>query len=77
MFTEYRSAEELAQNLADAGCDEEWIACLLACLMDGNKAECLCRLEARRVELLDGIHKERAGLAYLDELLAGLRKPVK
>ena len=77
MFTEYRTAEELAQNLADAGCEEEWIACLLACLMDGDKAECLCRLEARRAELLDHIHKERAGLSYLDELLAGLRKPVK
>lgn len=77
MFTGYQTAEELAQNLADAGCDEDWTACLLTCLLEGNKKECLYRLEARRAELLDNIHKERADLSYLDELLAGLRKPVK
>ena len=73
MFTEYRTTEELAQNLIDAGCDEEMIACLTSCLLKGDKAEGLFRLEERRSELLGDIHRERSNLAYLDELLVSLR----
>ena len=77
MFTGYQTTEELAQNLIDAGCGEEMISCLLSCLLEGDKAEGLCRLEERRSELLDDIHRERSNLAYLDELLAGLREQAK
>ena len=73
MFAGYQSTEELTQNLTDAGCGEEMIACLISCLSDGNKEEGLCRLEERRAELLHDIHKEQAGIEYLDELLDRLR----
>ena len=77
MFTGYQTTEELTQNLIDAGCGQEMIACLLSCLSEGGKEECLCQLEDRRAELLGDIHKEQSGLAYLDELLAGLRGQVQ
>ena len=77
MFTEYRTTEELAQNLTDAGCNEEMISCLTSCLLKGDKAEGLCRLEERRSELLGDIHRERSNLAYLDELLVSLRGQAK
>ena len=73
MFAGYQSTEELTQNLIDAGCSEEMISGLLSCLLDGNKEEGLCRLEERRAELLHDIHKEQAGIEYLDELLDRLR----
>ena len=77
MFTGYQNTKELAQNLIDAGCSEEMIACLVSCLLDGNKEEGLCRLEKRRAELLHNIHKEQSGIEYLDELLDSLREKTK
>ena len=74
MFTGYQTTEELTQSLLDAGCSKEMIACLVSCLMDGDKEEGLSRLEERRAELLCDIHKEQSGLAYLDELLGSLRE---
>ena len=73
MFTGYQSAEELTQNLIDAGCSEELITYLVSCLSDGNKEEALCRLEVRRAELLHDIHKEQSDIEYLDSLLVSLR----
>ena len=77
MFTGYQSTEELAQNLIDVGCSKEVTACMLSCLLDGNKEEGLCRLEERRAELLNDIHKEQSGIEYLDELLDSLREKNK
>ena len=77
MFAGYPSTEELTQNLIDAGCSEEMIACLVSCLLNGNKEEGLCRLEERRAELLHNIHKEQSGIEYLDELLDSLREKTK
>ena len=77
MFIGYQSAEELTQNLIDAGCSKEMIAGLLSCLMDGNKEEGLCRLEERRAELLNDIHRKQSGIEYLDELLDSLREKNK
>ena len=77
MFAGYQHTEELTQNLIDAGCSEEMIACLVSCLLDGNKEEGLCRLEERRAELLHDIHKEQSGIEYLDELLDSLREKTK
>ena len=77
MFTGYQSTEELTQNLIDAGCSEKMIACLVSCLLDGNKEEGLCRLEERRAELLHDIHKEQSGIEYLDKLLDSLREKNK
>ena len=77
MFTGYQSAEELTQNLIDAGCSEELITCLVSCLSDGNKEEALCRLGVRRAELLHDIHKEQSDIEYLDGLLASLREDAR
>lgn len=74
MFAGYQTTEKLTQCLTDAGCSEEMIACLLSCLLNGNKQECLSRLEEWREELLGNIHKERFGMEYLDGLLAGVRE---
>ena len=73
MFTGYQRAEELTQNLMDAGCSEEMIAQLLSCLLCGNKGDCLCQLEELRSGLLEDIHREKSGIEYLNELLGSLR----
>ncbi|MCH5342067.1 MAG: hypothetical protein J1E01_11435 [Acetatifactor sp.] len=77
MFTSYQSTEELTQNLIDAGCSKEMIACLLSCLLDGKKEEGLCWLQERRAELLNEIHKEQSEIEYLDELLDSLKEKNK
>ena len=77
MFTGYQSIEELTQNLIDAGCSKEMIAGLSSCLLDGNKEEGLSRLEERRAELLNDIHKGQSCIEYLDELLMSLREKNK
>ena len=74
MFTGHKTTEDLTRCLTDAGCSEEMIACLLSCLSDGNKQECLSRLEEWREKLLGDIRKERSGMEYLDGLLAGIRE---
>lgn len=72
MFTGYQNAEELTQNLTDAGCSEAMIRCFLSYLHRGDKAGCICRLEERRAELLHKIHKEQSCLEILDSLISGL-----
>ena len=73
MFPSYQSAEELAQNLIDVGCNEKTITYILSCLLHGDKAESLCKLEERRAELLRDIHKKCSVIEYLDGLLDSLR----
>ena len=61
--------DKTRQNLLDAGCDEAFIAeydTLCGCTK-------LCRLKARRRELLDGIHAEQKKLDCLDYLIYQLR----
>ena len=77
MFGGYRSTEELAQNLADAGFSEEMTACFLSCLLQGDKDESLCRLEEHRAKLLDEIHREQSFLEFLDEQICSLNGQVK
>lgn len=77
MFTGYQSTEELTQNLIDAGCSDEMITTILSCLLHGDRAKSLCRLEERRAELLNDIHKEQFEIEYLDELLDHLREKNK
>ena len=74
MFKGYQTTEELIQNLTDAGCSENMIEGFLSCLLRGDKEESLCRLEEKRAELLDEIHKEQSSMKYLDELLCDLRR---
>lgn len=77
MIEGYQNKEELTQNLSDAGCSEEMIACLISYLSGGNKEKILSHLEEQRAELLHTIHKEQSGIAYLDELLNCLLKKGK
>ena len=74
MFEGYQNTEELTQNLIDAGCGEERLACFLSCLLNGDRAESLRMLEEWRADLLREIHKERACMEYLDQLLYDLRE---
>ena len=77
MFTGYQSTEELTQHLRDIGCSEDMIADLLSHLRSGEKAEGLCQLEQWRAKLLREIHKEQSCIAYLDEMLCGLKKELE
>ena len=73
MFEGYQNTEELTQNLIDAGCNKEMIDGFLSCLLHGDKAGGLYKLETQRVELLDKIHKEQSCIEFLDEMLCNLR----
>ena len=77
MLTGYRTVEELTENLLDIGCSEDMVSCLLSCLERGGKAEGLRKLEEGRMELLCRIHRERASIGFLDELLSNLRRQPK
>ena len=74
MYKEYQNAEELRQNLKEIGCSDEVIFRLLACLMNGNKAEGICCLEKWREELLNEIHNERHCVENIDRMLYVLRE---
>lgn len=74
MFEGYRTAEELAQNLTDAGCSEEMIESLLSCLRSGDQSGGLSRLAQRRAELLDKIHQQQACIALLDRLILDVKE---
>ena len=73
MFKGYKNTEELTQNLMDAGCDSNMIASFISCLKHGDKAGGLWHLSEQRGKLLDEIHKEKAGIDFLDALLLDLR----
>lgn len=72
MFGGYRNTEELAQSLTDAGLSGEMKARLLSCLLQGDKAESLCRLEEHRAKLLDEIHREQSCIEFLEEQIKDL-----
>lgn len=73
MFKGSQNTEKLTQNLIDAGCCETMINVFLSCLLHGDKTGSLCRLEERRTELLNDIHKEQSCIEFLDEQLYSLR----
>ena len=77
MFEGYRNTEELTGNLIDAGCSETMISCLLDCLLGGDMAGGLKRLEERRTELLHEIHEDQSCIEFLDEQLYNLREQLK
>ena len=73
MFSIKQSTEELTQNLIDAGCSKDTIKSFLSCLLNGDKAESLCRLQEQRSKLLEEIHKDKSCIELLDELILKLR----
>lgn len=74
MLSGYRTEEELIQNMVDAGCKEETVAGVLACLKQGQKKKGILLLQGQRKTLLDGIHKDQSCIAYLDGVLDRMRK---
>ncbi len=82
-LTGYGSREAVVQNLKDAGCAEEVIACCMACMEQGKKQELLRRLEEHRNgllqkpeagELRDGGRKDRRCGCKSPESSAGGRR---
>ncbi len=66
---QYGSREAVVQNLQDAGCTPELIACCLACMEQGQTQELLKRLEAHRTDLLHKVHAEERRIDCLDYLV--------
>ena len=56
---EYGSKEAVVQNLKDAGCTQDVVACCIACMEQGKKKELLERLEEHRTHLLNKVHKAK------------------
>ena len=71
MAEDHRDA--VAQNLRDAGCTEEFVACFLSVLEQGTKEKQLCLLYEQRRLLLDGVHSAQARLDCLDYLIYQFR----
>ena len=57
------------QNLKDAGCSGDTIACCMACLDGGKKEELIKRLEQHREGLLQKIHEGERQIDCLDYLV--------
>ncbi len=65
----YGSREAVIQNLKDAGCTQDIIACCIACMEQGKKNELLKRLEEHRTGLLRKVHEEEKHIDCLDYLV--------
>lgn len=63
--------ERIRQNLADAGCSEEFMASFEEA---GDDAERLRRLRSRRKELLVSLHADQYRLDCLDYLIYQMKK---
>lgn len=74
MVREYRTEEDLIQNLKAAGCDEDTIRAFLNDLQDGKQSKGVKLLEQHRRALLDGLHQEQRRIDCLDYLLYMLQK---
>ena len=70
----YGSKEAVVENLRDAGCCPETIACCVACLDSGKKAELLKRLEEHRQGLLHKVHEGERQIDCLDYLVYQIRR---
>lgn len=66
---QYGSREAVVQNLQDAGCPPELVACCLACMEQGRTQELLRRLEGHRSDLLHKVHVEERRIDCLDYLV--------
>lgn len=66
---EYGSKEAVVQNLEDAGCGPDIVACCITCMEQGKKKELLERLEEHRTRLLNKVHEEEKHIDCLDYLV--------
>lgn len=65
----YGSKAAIVQNIKDAGCSQETIACCLARLDAGQKKELLELLEKHRKGLLDKVREGEKQIYCLDYLV--------
>ena len=63
------SAEDMIQNLHDAGCTQEAIAGFMRCMEEGEAKKGMKLLDRQRRELLDSIHDGQRKLDCLDYLI--------
>lgn len=66
---EYGLREAVIQNLKDAGCGQDMVACCMACMEQGKKEELLKHLEAHRNNLLRNVHEKEKQIDCLDYLV--------
>lgn len=65
----YDSEDAVAENLRDAGCSEEQIACFLDWQEKEKTADQLSMLSEHRKQLLDNVHREEKRIDCLDYLV--------
>ncbi len=70
----YNKKEDIIENLKDAGCNEEDIACFLTEFCNGNQKMSIRRLREHRKELLDELHASQRRIDCLDYFLYKLEK---
>lgn len=65
--------QAITQNLADAGCCDEMIECILKSMQSEN-GRCMKQLEKHRGVLLDALHENQRQIDCLDYLMWKLKK---
>ena len=68
------SAEDIIQNLRDAGCTLEDITGFMRCMETGEAKKGMKLLDRQRRELLNGIHDRQRKLDCLDYLIYQMQK---
>lgn len=74
MNNENSSETDVRQNLTDAECPEEMIACFMALQATGDLPEQLAFLATHRKTLLNRVHQSQYALDCLDFLIFSLQK---
>ncbi len=65
----YGSEEDVIQNLKDAGCGQETIACFMRCMEQDDRKGQLRSLEEHRRCILDRVHEGERQIGCLDYLV--------
>ncbi|HJC23368.1 MAG TPA: hypothetical protein H9761_06655 [Candidatus Eisenbergiella merdavium] len=69
LHKKYDSEDAVAENLRDAGCSEEQIACFLDWQEKEKTADQLSMLSEHRKQLLNNVHREEKRIDCLDYLV--------
>ena len=69
-----RNQDVIIQNLRDAGCDQDTIACFIKLSEQEKIDKELCLLSKHRKELLDCVHENQKKIDCLDYLIYQLKK---
>ena len=68
------SAEDIIQNLHDAGCTQETITGFMRCVETGEAKKGMKLLQRQRRELLESLHEGQRKLDCLDYLIYQMEK---